>query len=119
MAKSEARTVGVRTRGRAFAALVAAAALVLTACTAGGQQLPAPAPAPSGSTAAPTEAPAGEARTLVIGATAEPRSRNCLASHSVSGVLPAPPTVMLPTTITGTGKCSAFALCRPRPAAMA
>ena len=85
MAKSEARTVGVRTRGRAFAALVAAAALVLTACTAGGQQLPAPAPAPSGSTAAPTEAPAGEARTLVIGATAEPQTLDPTATDAAAG----------------------------------
>ncbi len=85
MAKSEARTVGVRTRGRAFAALVAAAALVLTACTAGGQQPPAPAPAPSGSTAAPTEAPAGEARTLVIGATAEPQTLDPTATDAAAG----------------------------------
>jgi hypothetical protein len=34
----------------------------------------------------------------------QPRWRNSPASHRVSGVLPAPPTMMLPTTMTGTGR---------------
>ncbi len=50
--------------------------------------------------------PADDARTP------GPRCCNWRANHRVSGVLPAPPTVMLPTTTTGTGKRRGLAAAR-------
>lgn len=82
MAKSDAREGAARRRPRGVFALVAAVALVLTACTGGGQTPP----APSGSTApaATTPAPSADSRSLVIGATAEPQTLDPTATDAAA-----------------------------------
>lgn len=80
MAKSERRPAGVSARTRGLAALVAAVALVLTACTGPSQPTSPPTGGPAGTTAS---APA-EGKTLVIGATAEPATLDPTATSQAA-----------------------------------
>ncbi len=82
MAKSDRRPAGVRPVRRGLAAVVVAVALVLTGCTGGAQQPP----APTGTDPAPTtSAPSADARSLVIGATAEPATLDPTATDAAAG----------------------------------
>ncbi len=82
MAKSESTHQGVRRPRRAIGALVAAAALVLTACTGGGAPSAPGTAAPGTPGAAPAPA---QARSLVIGATAEPATLDPTATDAAAG----------------------------------
>lgn len=82
MAKSVARGAGASGRARGVAALVAAVALVLTACTGGGTQTTPPAQTGGATSAGQTS---GEGKSLVIGATAEPATLDPTAAAAAAG----------------------------------